>query len=86
MCPRGRPRGLHLCLSLSVVTQGRLVLGQQMYSTHQCVLESRATEREGRGYNDPGAHEAAHGLKGAHQMTFRNEHVRPSFWRSPDFE
>ena len=63
-----------------------------MYSTHQCVLESRATEREGRGYNDPGAyglwgaHEAAHGSKGAHQMTFRNEHVRPSFWRSPDFE
>ena len=48
-----------------------------------------------RGYNDPdahglwGAHEAAHGLqegsKGAHQMTFRNEHVRP-FWRSPDFD
>ena len=67
-----------------------------MYSTHQCVLESKATERGGKGYNDPeahglwGAHEAAHGLqegsKGAHQMTFRNEHVRPSFWRSPDFD
>ena len=40
----------------------------------------------GRGYDDPGAHEAAYGSKGAHQMTFRNEHVRPSFWRSPDFE
>ena len=81
-----------LDLSLSVVTQGRLVLGQQMYSTHQCVLASRATERGAGEYNDPraqglwGAHEAAHGSKGAHQMTFRNEHVRPSFWRSPDFE
>ena len=34
------------------------------------------------GYNDPGAHEGAHwlqeGLKGD-QITFRNQHVRPSF-------
>ena len=57
-----------------------------MYSTHQCVLESRATKRgRGRGYNDPGAHGLQEGSKGAHQMTFRNEHVEPSFRRSPDF-
>ena len=54
--------------------------------TPMCTGEQGHRERGGRGYNDPRAHEAAHGSKGAHQMTFRNEHVRPSFWRSPDFE
>ena len=49
-------------------------------------------ERGAGGYNDPGAHglwgvhRLQEGLKGAHQMTFRNEHVRPFFWRSPDFD
>ena len=57
-----------------------------MYSTHQCVLESRATERGAGVYNDPGAHWLQEGSKGAHQMTFRNKHVRPSFWRSPGFD
>ena len=59
-----------------------------------CTGEQGHRERggRGRGYNDPGAHGlwGAHGLqegsKGAHQMTFRNEHVRPSFWRPPDFD
>ena len=61
-----------------------------------CTGEQGHREGGAGGYNDPGAHgllgahEAAHGLqeglKGAHQMTFRNEHVRPSFWRSPDFD
>ena len=62
-----------------------------------CTGEQGHRERGGaRGYNDPGAHglrgahEVARGLqegsKGAHQMTFRNEHVRLSFWRSPDFD
>ena len=55
-----------------------------------CTGEQGHRERGGvGGYNDPGAHglwgahEAAHGLqkgsKGAHQLKFRNEHVKPFF-------
>ena len=57
-----------------------------------CTGEQGHREGGAGRYNEPaahglwGAHEAAHGSKGAHQMTHRNEHVRPSFWRSPDFE
>ena len=62
-----------------------------------CTGEQGHREGGGAGeHSDPGAyglwgpHEAAHGLqegsKGAHQMTSRNKHMRPSFWRSPDFD
>ena len=64
-----------------------------MYTVHTNVYWRAGPPREGgMGYNDPGAHGlwGAHGLqegsKGAHQMTFRNEHVRSFFWRSPDFD